>query len=82
MSQKCENVCRTFNYLEHFIVFIFAVSDCISISAFALLLGVLEGTASSAVSVKVCAITAGIKSYKSIVKKKKKNSIVYKNLIK
>ena len=37
MSQKYENVCRTFNYLEHFLVLIFAVNGCVSIYAFATL---------------------------------------------
>ena len=43
-----------------------------SISAFALLFGIPIGITSSAVGLKICAITAGIKKYKSIIKKKKK----------
>ena len=40
--------------------------------AFALLVCVLVGITSSAVGLKICAIIAGIKKYKSILKKKKK----------
>ena len=42
------------------------------ISAFASLVGIPLGITSSAIGLKLCAITAGIKKYKSIVKKKKK----------
>ena len=43
-----------------------------SISAFDLLFGIPIGITSSAVGLKICAITAEIKKYKSIIKKKKK----------
>ena len=43
-----------------------------SIDAFALLASVLEVIASSAVALKICGIPAGIKKYKSIIKKKRK----------
>ena len=46
------------------------IIGCISASAFASLLG----TTSSAIGLKVCAIAAGIKKYKSIIKKKKKET--------
>ena len=45
---------------------------CTSIFAFASLIGILIGITSSAIGLKICAITAGIKKYKSIIKKKKK----------
>ena len=44
----------------------------LSISAFASLVCVPVEISSSAVGIHVCAITAGIKKYKSIIKKKKK----------
>ena len=52
------------NYFEHFLVFVSAVSGCVSISAFASLVGVPISIASSAVGLKMCAIIAGIKKYK------------------
>ena len=50
------------------------VIACVSISAFASLVCVLVGITSSAVGIKICAITAGIKNYKSIIQKKKKHN--------
>ena len=47
------------------------VTDSISASAFALLVCVPVGITSSAVGIKIRAITAGIKKYKSIVNKNK-----------
>ena len=41
-------------------------------STFASLVGIPIGIARSAVGLKICVITAGIKKYKSIIKKKKK----------
>ena len=55
-----------------FLFFISAISGCVSISAFASLVGVPESIANAAVGLKICAITAGIKKYKSTIKKKKK----------
>ena len=43
-----------------------------SISAFASLVGIPIGIKSSSIGLKICEITAGIKQYKSIIKKKKK----------
>ena len=69
MSEKHNEICGTFNYFEQFIIFISAVSGCVSISAFASLVGIPLGITSSAVELKICAVTAGIKKYKSIIKK-------------
>ena len=48
------------------------ITRCISISAFVFFLGNPIGITSSAIGLKVCAITAGIKKYKSTNKNKKK----------
>ena len=48
-------------------------TGCISISAFASLLGIPIGITSSAIGLKICAITAGIKKCKLIIKEKKKD---------
>ena len=47
------------------------VIGCLSISAFVSLVWVPVGMTSSAVGLKICAITAGIKKYKSIIKENK-----------
>ena len=78
MSKKHKKVCMTLNYIKHFLILISAITGCISISAFVSLVGIPIGITSSAMWLKICAITARIKSYKSIIKKKKKkhNKIV------
>ena len=48
------------------------ITGCISIFAFASLLGIPPGITSSAIGLKICAIAAGTKKYKSLIKKKKK----------
>ena len=72
MSRKHKKVCTTVNDVEHFLTLAFKITGCISIFAFASLLGIPIGIVISAVGLKVCAIAAGIKNYKSIIKKKKK----------
>ena len=73
MSKKHKKVCVTLNYIEQFLILVSAVAGCISISVFASSIGVPIGIMSSAIGLKVCAITAGIKKYKAIIKKKKKD---------
>ena len=46
---------------------------CVSIFAFASLVCVPVGITSSAVGLKICAINAGIKKYKSIIKKRRRS---------
>ena len=60
------------NHIEQLPIAIFTITGCVSISAFASLVGIPIGITSSAIGLKICAITAGIKKYKSIIKKKKK----------
>ena len=73
MSRKHKKICTTLNYIEHFLLLPSAIIGCISISAFASLLAIPIGITSSA---KICAIAAGIKRYKSVIKKKKHDKIV------
>ena len=72
MSEKHKQVSTSLNDFEHFLVFISAVSGCVAIFAFASLVGVLAGVTSSAVGINICASTAGIRNYMSIIKKKRK----------
>ena len=71
MSRKHKKVCTALNYIEHFLILASTITGCISISAFASLLGIPIGITSSAIGWKICAITTGITKYKSIIKKKK-----------
>ena len=61
------------NYLEHLLILVSIITGYVSISAFASLVCVPVGITSSAVEIKIFAITAAIKKYKSIIKKKKKH---------
>ena len=72
MSQKYKKTCNYLNYVEHLLILASTTTGCVSISAFASLGCVPVGITSSAVGIKICAITAGNKKYKSIIKKKKK----------
>ena len=72
MNKKHKKVCRVLNYIEYSLILISTVTGCVSISAVASLAGTLIGITSSAVGLKICVLTAGIKKYKSIIKKKKK----------
>ena len=72
MSQKYKKTCNYLNYVEHLHILASTTTGCVSISAFASLGCVPVGITSSAVGIKICAITAGNKKYKSIIKKKKK----------
>ena len=53
MSRKHKKVCTTLNYIEHFLILASTVSGCISISAFASLLGIPIGIISSAVGLNI-----------------------------
>ena len=70
MSRKHKTVCKTLNYIEHFLILSSRITGCFPISAFASLLHIPIGITNSAIGLKVCAITAGIKNYNSIIKKK------------
>ena len=58
--------------MEHFLILASVITGCISSSDFASLLGTPIGITSSAIGLKIWAMAAGIKKYKSIIKKKKK----------
>ena len=71
ISRKHKRVCTTLNYVGHFLILASAVTEYISISTFASLLGISIGITNSAIGLKICRIAAGIKKYKSMIKKKK-----------
>ena len=71
VSKKYKKSCTTINYIEHLLILASVVLGCISISAFAFLVGIPIGITISAVGLKICLITAGTENYKSIIKKKR-----------
>ena len=76
MNKKHKKVCTTVNYIEHFLILASTITGYISISTFVSLVGILLGISSSAVGLKICKITSGLKKsimqYNSIIKKKKR----------
>ena len=73
MSKNHKKFCRVLNHIGSILILISTVTGCGSISAFASLVGILIEITSSAVGLKICVITAGIKKYKSLIKKKNKH---------
>ena len=64
MSQNYKKTCNYLNYVKHLLILASAVTGCISIASFASLVAIPVGITSSAVGIKNCPITAGIKKYK------------------
>ena len=74
-SRKYKKTCKYLNNIKHLLILASAGTGryCALISEFASLVSVPVGFRSSAIGLKICAITAGIKRYKSVIKKKKKH---------
>ena len=72
MCKKHKKVCGVLNYIEHLLILVSTVTGCVSISDFSSLVGIPVGITSSAIGLEICVVTAGMKKYKSIIKKKKK----------
>ena len=75
MSKNHKKVCTNLSYIEHFFILASTITGCISISTFTSLIGILIEIMSSTIRVKICAIAAWIKKYKSIIKRNKKSMI-------
>ena len=71
MCKKQKKLCTTLYYIEHFFILASTITGCISISDFPSLIGMPIGIKRSTIGLNICAIAAGIKKYKSIMKKKK-----------
>ena len=61
MSRKQKKICTTLNYIKHFFVLTCKITGCISISTSASLLGIPIEITSSAIGLKIFAITGRIK---------------------
>ena len=70
MSKKHKKVCRVLNYIDHSLIVISTITGCVYISAFASIVAIPLRITSSAIGLKICVTTAGIKTYKSIIKLK------------
>ena len=72
MSKRHKKVCTTLDYIKQFLTLASAITGSVSISAFSSLVGIPVRITSSAIGLKIFAITTGIKKKNSITKKKKK----------
>ena len=59
--------------VEHLFILVSTVTVCVSVSAFASLVCVPVGITSFAVGIKICAMTEGIKKYKAVIMRTKKD---------
>ena len=69
MNKKHKKVSTILNYTEHFLILSSEITRYIWISTFSFLVSIPIGITSFAIGLKICAITAGTKKYKSIIKK-------------
>ena len=76
MIKKLKKVCRVLNYIEYLLILVLTVTGCVSVSAFASLVGFPVSVTSYVVGLKTCVITARFKKHKSIIKKKKHDEII------
>ena len=60
------------NHIGCLLILANTVTGCVSVSTFDSLVGISIGETNYAVGLKICAISAGIRKYKPILKKKKK----------
>ena len=57
MSEKYKKACKHLHYVEHLFILDSTVTGCVSVAAFSSLVFVPIGITSSAVVLKLCAIT-------------------------
>ena len=76
MNKKHKKICRILDYMEHLLIAVSPITGCVSIPAFASLVGISTGITSSAIRLKICVITTGMKKYKSLIKKNKKKHMI------
>ena len=61
MTRKHKKVCTILNYVENSLISVYTITECISLSAFTSLIGIPIGITSSAIRLKIGAITVGMK---------------------
>lgn len=80
VGKKHKKDSKVLIYIEHSIIFVSAITGHVSMSAFASVIGIPMGIKSTVVGLKTCAVTAGIRKYNSIIKKKRKNNEIIVSL--
>ena len=72
MSEKHKNVCTGLNHIEHLLFSVCMLLEVFQFLLFASLVCIPVDISNSIVGLYFCAITAGIKKYNSLIKKKKR----------
>ena len=67
ISEKYKKACKYINYVDYLLILVSATTGYVSISTFAWLVCVPVGITSSTVGIQICATTAEIKKYMSII---------------
>ena len=62
IREKYKKTCKYLNHIEHLLILVSTITSCVSIFAFASLVCVPVRITSSAVGLKICAITQELKS--------------------
>ena len=70
MSKMQKTVCKVLNCIDHLPIVISTITGCVFISTFASLVDTPVGIKSSTNGLDICAVTGGIKKWKSIINKK------------
>ena len=78
MNWWIKSICEALNCINHFLILASAVTVCVSIFTFASLVSIPIGITSSAIGLKICAMSAGVKKYKSILKKERRRNMIKK----
>ena len=65
----------TLYYVKHLLILTSMITGCITFSEFDSLIGISVVITSSAAAIKICLITAGTKTFKSIIKKRSRSMI-------
>ena len=71
MSKNQKKTCKYLIYVKYLLILASTITICASIFEFTSLVCVPVGITIFAEGIKICAITAGIKKYQSIIKKRK-----------
>ena len=76
MNKKHKKVCKTLNCINHFLILASAVAVCVSTFTSNSFVSIPIGTTSSAIGLKICAMTAEVKKYKSILEKERRRNMI------
>ena len=75
ISKEHKKVCTALNYIKHLLISASVLTECVSISPFASLVGIPIDIASPAVRLKICVVISSIKKYQSVIKKRGRGMI-------